>query len=48
MTYSFIQPRKKPIFTLFDKIWLGLFGFSILFIYLASIFYIYNKNCINQ
>ncbi|MBM0637500.1 hypothetical protein [Campylobacter bilis] len=39
MTYSFIQPRKKPIFTLFDKIWLGLFSFSILFILL--IYFIY-------
>ena len=39
MTYSFIQPRKKPIFTLFDKIWLGLFGFSILFILLVYFTY---------
>ncbi len=39
MTYSFIQPRKKPILSLFDKIWLGLFGFSILFI--LTIYFIY-------
>lgn len=48
MTYSFIKPRKKPIFTLFDKIWLGLFGFGIFFIlvvyflYLIKIAFIHN------
>ncbi|AXP08186.1 hypothetical protein N4T57_06180 [Campylobacter hepaticus] len=39
MTYSFIQPKKKPIFKLFDKIWLGLFSFSILFILLVYFIY---------
>ncbi len=39
MTYSFIKPRKKPIFTLFDKIWLGLFSFGIFFIF--AIYFLY-------
>ncbi|HEB7540920.1 TPA: hypothetical protein RZH72_000106 [Campylobacter coli] len=38
-TYSFIKPRKKPIFTLFDKIWLGLFSFGIFFIF--AIYFLY-------
>lgn len=48
MTYSFIQPRKKPIFTLFDKIWLGLFGFSILFILLIYFTYTIKIALINS
>ncbi|EAI6362451.1 hypothetical protein ACP0SI_08440 [Campylobacter coli] len=38
-TYSFIKPKKKPIFTLFDKIWLGLFSFGIFFIF--AIYFLY-------
>ncbi len=38
-TYSFIKPRKKSIFTLFDKIWLGLFSFGIFFIF--AIYFLY-------
>ncbi|MBX0517611.1 hypothetical protein I9437_03705 [Campylobacter jejuni] len=48
MTYSFIQPRKKPIFTLFDKIWLGLFGFSISFILLVYFTYTIKIALINS
>lgn len=48
MTYSFIQPRKKPIFTLFDKIWLGLFSFSILFILLVYFIYAIKITLINS
>ncbi|MCX2682861.1 hypothetical protein OQH60_03140 [Campylobacter sp. MIT 21-1685] len=39
MTYSFIQPRKKPIFSLFDKIWFTLFLFGIIFI--LSVYFMY-------
>lgn len=39
MTYSFIRPRRKPVFSLFDKIWFGLFLFGIVFI--LSIYFMY-------
>ncbi|MFQ6341899.1 hypothetical protein [Campylobacter sp. VTCC 70190] len=48
MTYSFIQPRKKPVITLFDKIWLGLFGFSVIFILLIYFVYAIKIALINS
>ncbi|HEF1960176.1 TPA: hypothetical protein R8W96_000195 [Campylobacter coli] len=39
-SYSFIQSRKKPIFTLFDKIWFGLFSFGIVFIFAVYFLYL--------
>lgn len=48
MTYSFIQPRKKPIFTLFDKIWLGLFCFGIIFIIAMYFLYLTKTALVNS
>ena len=39
MSYSFIKPRKKPTFTLFDKIFIGLFGFGVAFVLLICVVY---------
>ncbi|MBK1971427.1 hypothetical protein [Campylobacter sp. TTU_617] len=41
MKYSFIQPRKKPIWTLFDKTWFALFIFGILFILFIYFIYLF-------
>lgn len=40
MTYSFIKPRKKPILTLFIKIWTALFIFGIVFIFFMYFLYL--------
>ncbi|MBZ7938299.1 hypothetical protein H2277_00610 [Campylobacter sp. W0014] len=40
MTYSFIKPRKKPILTLFIKIWAALFIFGIVFIFFMYFLYL--------
>ncbi|TKX30454.1 hypothetical protein [Campylobacter estrildidarum] len=48
MTYSFIEPRKKPVFTLFSKIWFGLFGFGIIFIFAIYFLYITKIALVNH
>ncbi|TKX31623.1 hypothetical protein [Campylobacter aviculae] len=48
MTYSFIKPRKKPIFTLFSKIWFGLFSFGIIFIFATYFLYLTKIALVNH
>lgn len=38
MSYSFIAPKPKPIFSLFSKVWIGFIGFSVLLMVVFDIF----------
>jgi hypothetical protein len=38
MSYSFIAPKPKPLFSLFSKLWIGFIGFCVLLMIAFDIF----------
>jgi Tfp pilus assembly protein PilN len=44
MSYSFITPKPKPIFSLFSKLWIGFIGFSILLMVVFDLFIVFGIN----
>ncbi|ASM40396.1 hypothetical protein CSPB12327_00515 [Campylobacter sp. RM12327] len=48
MTYSLIKPKKKPIFSLFSRIWIGFIAFVFIALVSSNLFIIYQNNALSK
>ena len=44
MSYSFITPRAKPVFSLFSKLWLGFIGLIVVLMVVFDLFILFKIN----
>ncbi|ASM35444.1 membrane protein [Campylobacter sputorum subsp. bubulus] len=48
MTYSLIKPKKKPIFSLFSRIWIGFIVFVFIALVSSNLFIKYQNNTLSE
>ena len=48
MSYSFITPVPKPVFSLFSKLWLGFIGLVVILMVIFDLFVVFKINTFNS
>lgn len=48
MTYSLIKPKKKPIFSLFSRIWIGFIGIVFIALVASNLFIKYQNKILSE